>query len=527
MGSVPSAGARRRVVHPVFLAALGLTLVVAAGVSVFALREHFREKKKDIEKARAIRTTALVEVAPCPLPNGLPLAGTRPHVDMAAVRSLFWHRKFAELTDDFEKLQDAFEADPKKEHWPGDATDAFSTAEPQLAAKLDAWVAATPGSFAPYLARGDYELAVAQATRGRGWEKDTARADTHAMQAPLAKATADLRKAIALRPKLVTALRRMIVIAAWYGDAAEKNRLVAAAASVCPECLAVRETYLLMSTPRWGGSYAAMHAFAASAPVAKNPALAVLDGFPDYDQAQLARYANDLGKASLAIERALSHGEDWHFLLERAEIRQARKDWTASLADLDRANELRPGIPEVLIERAYTLDALRRTEEAGESLLEGVRITATDPVARKLFPRIVNNIQYDGWQAHKAGKRDEALRYFDLAAQLAPSSHDVISRRAWIILGSDHPDIPALEAAVKAHPDDLRLHQQLDYALSRHHDWARIAAMWTEYIARHPDDATAYRERMGTYHNMGRMAESRADAKKACELGDDEGCLHM
>jgi Flp pilus assembly protein TadD len=69
------------------------------------------------------------------------------------------------------------------------------------------------------------------------------------------------------------------------------------------------------------------------------------------------------------------------------------------------------------------------------------------------------------------------------------------------------------------------LHQQLDYALSRQHDFARIAQMWTEFIARHPDEGRAYMERAGTYYNLGKQAESRADAAKACELGIAERCM--
>ncbi len=522
----------RKAVRPIFLVALA-ALIVPLGVGGLVLWR--RDRARQIEDDRIARTTALVEVAPAPLPTGLPIVGsTTPgpdgyapaHVDKPALRSLLWHRKFADLTRDFEQLEDAFEADPRKEYWPADAGDAFASAEPSLAPKLDAWVAATPDSFAPYFARGTYEFAVAEAKRGMHWAKDTPAEDFKAMEAPLRAAERDLAKALALRPNLVAAMRWLIGAAAHESDQAEKRKLVDRATTFCAECFQIRVAYLSDLRPRWGGSYTEMRVFAASAPVAKNARLRLLAGYPDLDRAELFAGANDYGGASKAIEDALAYGEGTDFLVERARIRQGRKDWGAALADLDRANELRPQTPEILVLRANALTTQRRSYDAGVDLLDAVRITTTEPFAREVFPVVVNNLQYDGWQAHKAGHRDEALRFFDLAADLAPTDSALLHRRAWIILGTKDPDIPALQAAAAKSPDDLRLHQQLDYALSQKNRYAEIAAMWTEYIARHPDDATAYRERAGTYYHLGDSAKSRADAAEACELGDSEGCAH-
>src|SRR5690349_13741531 len=107
-------------------------------------------------------------VAPAPAPASLPLVGesTRDadgypmrHVDQPAMRSLLLQRKYEALNDYFEQLQTEFESDPRNEYWPIDAADAFRSQEPALRAPLDEWVAATPKTFAPYLARGSYLLA--------------------------------------------------------------------------------------------------------------------------------------------------------------------------------------------------------------------------------------------------------------------------------------------------------------------------------------------------------------------------------
>ena len=514
--------------RPAFAAAFfaGVVVLVLVGIGLYRRR---------IADARRLRTTALVEVAPAPLPTGLPIVGdatpgpdgyAAAHVDKPALRSVFWHRKYAELTRDFEQLEDAFEADPRKEYWPIDAGDAFDSAEPALAAKLDQWVAANADSFAPYLARGAYELAVGEAKRGHEWAKDTPRADLDAMMDPLRRSKADLHRALAMRPKLVAAMRLLIDVDSWVGDEAGKTAMIDRATTSCPACFQVRATYLLMKRPRWGGDYASMDAFASAAPRGLNPRFALLAGYADMDRANVASQRKDYAAATNHIERAMKLGDHWAFFLERGRVREYQKNWPGALADFERANELRPDVPEVLFARALALDNLKRDEDAARSLLEGLRVTATDDDARELFPYVVSNLDWYGWDAFKKGRRADALRIYDLAAALAPTQRDLLQRRAYIIVGSDHPDIPALQDAVRKNPDDLRLHQQLDYSLAQKRRFPEVVAMWTDYIARHPDEATAYRERGGAYFQMRRVAEARADAAKACDLGDNEGCAH-
>src|SRR5580693_4197978 len=90
--------------------------------------------QKPAVRDRAERQTPLVQVAPAPLPSGLPLTGVEGHdsdgyptryVDRPALRSLLAHQRYQELSSDFDQLQSAFEADPKHEYWPIDAGDAF------------------------------------------------------------------------------------------------------------------------------------------------------------------------------------------------------------------------------------------------------------------------------------------------------------------------------------------------------------------------------------------------------------------
>lgn len=135
----------------------------------------------------------------------------------------------------------------------------------------------------------------------------------------------------------------------------------------------------------------------------------------------------------------------------------------------------------------------------------------------------MKGLDWQGWEHHKAGRRDDALRVYDLAADLAPNDRAILGRRTKIIVG-DAPDIPALEAAAKRAPDDFRAHQTLDYALAKKGQTARVVEMWTEYLSRHPKDARAYLERGGAHFQLKHRDQALADAARACELGSSEGC---
>lgn len=523
---------------PLIAAFVLVTIGTWVGLGVFAFHWLRRsmprpEDPASIEAARERRTAPAVEPAPAPLPTALPLVGGDgimadgypvAHVDGAAFRSLLWHGKYEELNRYFDELQSDFETDNKREYWISGAADAFGSAEASLTERLDAWVAATPGSFAPHLARGAHWNGVAWARRGAHWAKDTPAADMAAMNEAFDHAWTDLTTALSLRPKLVHARLLRVRVLSARSDHRAMRAEVDRAIAVCPGCYRIRVVYLLDTTPRWGGTYDAMRAFAATCDPAVNVRCRVLPGFVDNDLADLAWIDSKMADAEGASNRAVALGDCASFLLERSNIRRIRSDFAGALEDADRALALWYDAS-TLVARSDALFGLKRWEPAGRALLETLRLDPTESQAKYIAPYVVKNLEYEGWNDAQAGRREEGLRLYDLAAELAPLDDDVLGRRARLLLGSDNPDIATLEAAVEKNPDDLRLHQQLDYALSAKGDFARIAAMWTEYIGRHPDDARAFMERAGTYHRLGRAAESHADAVGACELGLNEGCM--
>jgi tetratricopeptide (TPR) repeat protein len=529
--------------------AFGAFVIAAAGTTTayfiytnvrarIASRVEASAKSDDAE--RELRQTAITTIAPAPLPTGLPLLGPAgvgadgyptQYVDRPALRSLLFHRKFAELTSYFERFQDDFEVDPKREYWPEDAAATFDSAEPELLAAIDEWARATPASFAPYLARGAYWTSVAYARRGGKLASQTSAADFASMEDAVDRAAADLDRALVIRPKLVAARTLQISVFLPASEGAKLKSAIDQAIAVCPTCFVPRTKYVMALEPRWGGSYAAMERFARDASALPNPRLRFLAGYVDWDKAHVLLRADKSDEAFATLDRACKLGEHWAFLLLRAEIQESRGNVSLALADLDRAAVLRPGQPAVLFDRAAMLSRSKRWEEAGRDLLAGLRVDPTDHDGRASFDAVVKGMIYEAWEHFKAGRRDDAIRVLDLAKELAPTDPDLQKRRQWILSGnapassaSAPVDIAALEDAVKQNPDDFRAYQRLDYALARTGAFERIIALWTEYLSRHANDGPAHLERGGAYLHLRRLPEAHADAARACTLGVSEGC---
>jgi tetratricopeptide (TPR) repeat protein len=549
---------------PVLVVVLGFVLAAGGTVSwgwhkMAALHGLFRSQAEPPARARAAgpgeapdkarhrRQSAVAELAPSAMPSGLPLLGDEglddygmptQYVDRPALRSLLLHKEYVALNGSFEQFQQSFELDHRKEYWATDAGAAFDSAEPALRTQLDAWVTATPDAFAPYVARGYYWLAVAWARRGSKWAKDTDDSDFAAMAETLPLAMADFDRAREIQPKAISAYRGEIKVFLGMSRKRQARRLLDAATAFCPSCFQVRVAYMIHLRPRWHGSREEMAQFAASVD-SSNKKLQLLRGYVDWDEAQTLSGNKDYAKAMAAIERACALGTHWEFLLERSNIHRRLKDNQAALEDASAAWAARPGEPDILARRMVVLRNLARWEAAGSDLLALLRTDPTDDHARGALDTVVKGLIFEGWEHHKAGHREDALRVLDLAAELQPQNREIIQRRGYIVEGLterpagptgapgvEPPEMDGLKQAVLDNPDDLRAHQQLDYNLARQGKFTEVVALWDSYLERNPKDGRAYLERGGAYFHLRKVAEAKADAAKACDLGISEGCLH-
>lgn len=497
------------------------------------------EKKAEVvAKERVDRTHTVVVVAPAPLPTALPLKqrpGTdafgypKTYVDAAGLRSLLYYERYQELSKYFEEIQSAFEADNKKEMWTVQMADAFSSAEPELLPKLEAWARATPGSFAPYLALGSHLSARAHAERGTQFAKETPLQDFVLMHSTAKLALGHLSDALAKRPKLMAAQRARISLGLITSQHAVMNDALAGALRTCPTCYAVRVVYLYSLQPRWGGSFSEMLAFAAKTPREANPKLKLLIGYVDAEHAKIAREADNLEAALEHINTACALADHADFLEDRAELWMAKKDLVRAQQDLDLAIELRPELTSPRVTRAELYVRKREWENVASDILNVMRIDPTAHNARWAAGQAAWWLDHDGWEAHQRGDRDRAIRLLELASELVPTNGGVLNRMATAVRGNvtgTPAELLALEAKVKSAPDDFRAHQQLDYALALKRQFPRVIELWTEYLGRHPEDGRAYDERSGAYYNSGRRAEALADAEKACRLGINRACAY-
>jgi tetratricopeptide (TPR) repeat protein len=523
-------------VRPWLLIVAGLIVAGAVPVAVLALKDKLPKLPRTAAEERNERARAAFLVAPMPVPTALPLLGpegadsegypTR-YVDRPGLRSLLMAGRFAELTSYVEQLQGAFEADPRKEYWPVDVGEAFGSAEPELAAPLDAWVAASPASFAPYFARGSYRIGRMWAMRGKKFADDTPQSDFAAMHVWAALAREDLDRSLGIRPKLVAAARQEMRAAAATADDARRDKLFAEAVRACSTCVQPRATYLRFRTPRWGGDYAAMAKLVALMPVNANPRLRPLRGYADFDQAELLASDDHYPEALAAIQRALGAGEYWEYLLKRSSIYLHLKRLDEAMADLDRADALRPMHPEILIERAYLEREHEKFLPAGRDLLTVLRIEPSNVDAKSNQAWVLNGVMVAAQRLDREGKREEALRAAELGLELGPLDGHVHAAYADIVIGdATTPErVAAVQRKAAESPGDFRAVQQLDYVLSRERRWAEILAAWNAYLGIHPNDGRAHMERSGTFWQLGRRQEAAADDARACELGINEGCV--
>jgi regulator of sirC expression with transglutaminase-like and TPR domain len=489
--------------------------------------------------ARKARTEPVTRVALAPLPVKEPVverAGNdaygypRSYVDQGALRSLLGRAKYPELSAYIEQFQARAQADFHAEYFINDTADAFDSAERPLDASLDAWVAATPSSFAPYLARGVHRFALGFAERGVDYAAKTERENFVAMDAAFALSFGDLEHALQLNPRLMPALRTEMRIA--FASSAHKGEfatLAARAFETCPACFQVRVTQQVGLEPRWGGTYAQMATAARKANPTLNPRFRLLPGYALLDQAAAAQENKDPTVALSFAERADALGENSDFSFELARILEQQEDDVGALRAVDRALELRPSRAELILFRAhlYTREATKNWEAAYSDLMTGLRLAPSDQQARSSLPYVARGLTFLGWEAHEHGDQDKAIRLLDEAAELAPS-RELEGRRTAVLTSGFHgkpEEITALENAATAAPHDFYAHERLDYALSQSREWPRIAAMWSAYIAQNPEDGRAYYERGGTYSNEGQTAAARADGARACELGVSAACM--
>jgi len=525
-------------------AASSVLLVLALGcspVEVFrqiqstiALRNGLPQRDRAKESEHPTEASAVgPRLSDQDLPDQLPLIGSegrdedgysRQHADQIALLNLLRMRHYDDLSRWMTAYEDAFEEDWRKETWVVDAVSAFETPDIGLDPLLDAWVERSTEHFAAWLARAAHEYGKAWHKRGHEYAAKTSRKRWDAFHAEMRRTRADLDRALALNPNSLGGWWLAMRIGRSTGDRAYEAKASAEAERLCPACYFPYRERMAAALPRWGGSYAEMRAVAQEAMrhQAENPRLAVLGGYEAHDLCSIHMSHDRWVQAKVACERALSFGPEPDFLYQRAEIYLETKEFHEAAVLLDRAIARSPGDLWTLRRRRYARHELGDWLGASRDLLTLRQLDPTLTTVAETTKWYVDKLRYEGDLLRKAGKADQAAVYFDLGLQLAPDDFDLMNRRGHN--RAEGGGIDELKARVSAAPDDFRLRLELDHALAAKRRFVEVVEMWDAYLAAHPDDARAYRERGGAKWHLRQHELAIADMEQACRMGLDPAC---
>ena len=292
----------------------------------------------------------------------LPLAGSQTEnfgypartIDRLAVRRRLLARGYDELDRVLTAYGDSVRRDYRVEYRFFDAYGAFGVAMPSLEPRLNEWVKLRPKSVAALLARANYYRASAWHARGTSLARETTAAQFQRMKGFFERSVADLGAAHRLDPNSIVAYRQMIDIATSRGDVASSRQMLDQALKVQPYSFVLRAAHMYSLLPRWGGSYKAMAQFAQeSMPYAKrNPRIAALRGFVDWDEGSVAESDGHKGDAIEAYQRSLKAGDFWQFRYERGTYYSRANLYQEALADLNTVLLQYPQYDDALAERA-------------------------------------------------------------------------------------------------------------------------------------------------------------------------------
>jgi tetratricopeptide (TPR) repeat protein len=225
-----------------------------------------------------------------------------------------------------------------------DAFESFANSDAGLAPRLDEWVRAAPGSWVAPAARGHHHNRIGWISRGGQAADKASRDRMAAMGAAFERSEADLKKALVLNPRLITAWRHLADMAMARGDRAGFQRAIAAGLDVDPASPQLHALVLLALEPKWGGSYETIVRYldVLRQHFPEERALKPLLGYVDEVKADALYYQGHYAEAVVFADRALGYGDDAGYLRRRIEAAFMSEREDEAEAMLPRALALAP-----------------------------------------------------------------------------------------------------------------------------------------------------------------------------------------
>jgi tetratricopeptide (TPR) repeat protein len=319
-----------------------------------------------------------------------------------AILAMLSAHRFTELDAVFNDYQEQFEKIPAAELNEKLAFDSFAADDASVGDLIAQWIKAKPDSFAAHMAMGSY-------LSWRGWRtraNPPGSASAHP-SGDFDRSTQHLKTALKLRPKLSVAYALLLGEARAQEDRTAQQKLRDDGLRQMQASFLIREEVMECLYPRWGGDHELMATFAqqSQAHAKENPCLHWLLGFVDRDEGETLAIDGDLDKSIETLTRAIDQGGDYSgFYFSRGESYLHRERYEQALEDFDRANELSPQDPELIVRRAATLARLERPMDALADLKFVAIFEAPDEFSTQLHDWAVNAIKEQQQSEHRGHK---------------------------------------------------------------------------------------------------------------------------
>lgn len=178
--------------------------------------------------------------------------------DASKLIQMLKERRYEQLDRLMNKVQDAYEANKIAESALNYIVRTFHLADPEIGERLGEWSAKMPNSFAPDIASGSYNLAVAWVIRGTEYVLFTSDEQFDQMKEFLRKSNASYRSGLEKRPHTPIAWADLISVMMGIGGGRIPINLVySQAMDVLPESPIIHERYHYALSPKWTGSKSA------------------------------------------------------------------------------------------------------------------------------------------------------------------------------------------------------------------------------------------------------------------------------
>lgn len=449
---------------------------------------------------------------------GRPLA--RP--DSTVLLALLRARRFGDLDAAFEHMQSAFETDLSKEAWPEQTMGSFGIADPTLGPLLDAWASSAPKSFGALASRAEWKSAMAWAARGSKTVDKTTPEQFRAFESGVGEAVKDYDAALRLRPKAVAVMTaKQHALRSTGAPNEELRKIYDQSLEVCPTCFAPRAAWVLDHAPRWGGSETEMlKASKFSAAEAKqNPALALLPAYVNFDACRTVWGRDGKDAALQPCKAAVSRGVVPRISCRYGDLLVMLDRHDDAMPHFEAGLKVDPQHRACIVGRHWVHKKREDFEAAAKDILLARRLDPTNLDIDKPTRFILERLRYDAREAGKAGDNAKDRKLRALANTISPGAGAPQAKH-----GLSSTNLAALQDEVSKAPKDLALHRKLDQALAKEQRFAEIVKMWDRFLTEQPDHAKALLERAGARWHGGDKSGGRADAKRACDLGEKPAC---